>query len=143
MANRGEIAVRVMRTCKSLGIRTVAVYSEADAVALHVRMADDAVPVGPAPVGESYLVVENILRAAQDSGAQAIHPGYGLLSENAGFARACAAAGLIFVGPSPGAIEIMADKVLAKRAMIAAGVLCAPGYQGEEQSDGNRSVVPV
>ena len=135
VANRGEIAVRVMRTCKSLGIRTVAVYSEADAAALHVRMADDAVPVGPAPVGESYLVVENILRAAQDSGAQAIHPGYGLLSENAGFARACAAAGLIFVGPPPGAIEIMADKALAKRAMIAAGVPCVPGYQGEEQSD--------
>ena len=134
VANRGEIAVRVMRTCKSLGIRTVAVYSEADAAALHVRMADDAVPVGPAPVGESYLVVENILRAAQDSGAQAIHPGYGLLSENAGFARACAAAGLIFVGPPPGAIEIMADKALAKRAMIAAGVPCVPGYQGEEQS---------
>jgi geranyl-CoA carboxylase alpha subunit len=135
VANRGEIAVRVMRTCQSLGIRTIAVYSDADAQAPHVLMADDAVHLGPSPVGESYLVAEKILQAAKDTGADAVHPGYGFLSENSAFAEACEAAGIIFVGPPTRAIEVMGDKAISKRAMIAAGVPCVPGYQGEDQSD--------
>ncbi len=135
VANRGEMAVRVMRTCQSLGIRTIAVYSDADAQSPHVTMADDAVHIGASPVGESYLLADRILQAAKDSGADAVHPGYGFLSENAGFAQACEAAGIIFVGPPTRAIEVMGDKAISKRAMIAAGVPCVPGYQGEEQSD--------
>ncbi|MEM7523582.1 MAG: biotin carboxylase N-terminal domain-containing protein, partial [Pseudomonadota bacterium] len=135
IANRGEIACRIIRTARDMGLRTVAVYSEADASAPHVRAADDAVPIGPAPVGESYLRGERIIEAAQASGAGAIHPGYGFLSENAAFAEAVAAAGLTFIGPTPHAIRVMGDKAGAKRAMAAAGVPCAPGYQGEDQSD--------
>ncbi len=135
VANRGEIAVRVMRTCRSLGIRSIAVYSDADANALHVQMADDAIHIGASPVAESYLLAQKILDAAKTSGADAIHPGYGFLSENAAFAEACEAAGLIFVGPPAKAIEIMGDKAIAKRAMIEAGVPCVPGYQGEDQTD--------
>ncbi|MEM7268464.1 MAG: acetyl-CoA carboxylase biotin carboxylase subunit [Pseudomonadota bacterium] len=135
VANRGEIACRVMRTAKAMGIKTVAVYSDADAGAPHVLTADQAVRIGPAPVGESYLRAGAILEAAADTGADAIHPGYGFLSENAGFAEAVAAAGLIFVGPQASAIEVMGDKAGAKRAMIEAGVPCVPGYQGEDQSD--------
>lgn len=135
VANRGEIAVRIMRTARELGIRTVAVYSDADATAPHVRFADDAVRLGPAPVSESYLLGHKIIEAAIASGAQAIHPGYGFLSENAGFAWACDQAGLVFVGPPIGAIDIMGDKARSKRAMIAAGVPCVPGYQGDDQSD--------
>ena len=135
VANRGEIAVRIMRTARELGIRTVAVYSDADATAPHVRFADDAVRLGPAPVSESYLLGHKIIEAAIASGAQAIHPGYGFLSENAGFARACDQAGLVFVGPPIGAIDVMGDKARSKRAMIAAGVPCVPGYQGDDQSD--------
>ncbi len=135
IANRGEIAIRVMRTARDMGIKTVAVYSEADANAPHVKAADQAVCIGPAPVAESYLVAENILKAAADTGADAIHPGYGFLSENAGFAEAVAAAGLTWVGPPAKAITVMGDKAGAKRAMIAAGVPCVPGYQGEDQSD--------
>ena len=135
VANRGEIAVRVMRTAKSLGYRTIAVYSEADAHAPHVAMADDAVCLGPAPVGESYLDPDRVLKAAADTGAQAIHPGYGFLSENADFASACEAAGLVFIGPRPDAVDLMGNKAEAKRRMIAAGVPCVPGYEGEDQAD--------
>ena len=127
VANRGEIAVRVMRTARERGIRTVAVYSEADRHALHVRMADVAVEVGPAPSSQSYLVQERILEAARQAGADAIHPGYGFLSENAAFAEACAAAGVVFVGPPPEAIRQMGDKTAARLLMHAAGVPMAPG----------------
>jgi len=135
VANRGEIACRVIRTAKAQGYRTVAVYSDADARAPHVLMADAAVHIGASPVSESYLVAEKIIAAAAASGAEAIHPGYGFLSENAAFARACAAAGLVFIGPSAEAIHLMGNKAEAKRRMIAAGVPCVPGYEGEDQGD--------
>ncbi len=135
VANRGEIAVRVMRTAHALGYRTAAVFSEADADAPHVRMADAAAPVGPAPVNESYLVIDNILRAAAETGADAVHPGYGFLSENAEFARACEAAGLTFIGPDADAIAVMGDKAEARRRMAAAGVPCVPGYDDADQSE--------
>ena len=135
VANRGEIALRVMRTAKALGMRTVAVFSEADRDAPHVRFADQAVALGPSPAGESYLRADRVLGAAQESGADAIHPGYGFLSENAAFAQAVETAGLIFVGPSAHAIDVMGDKARAKRAMLKAGVPCIPGYQGEDQSE--------
>ncbi len=135
IANRGEIACRIIRTARDMGLRTVAVFSDADAEALHVSMADDAHHIGPAPAAESYLNIAAILAAAKDSGAGAIHPGYGFLSENADFARAVTDAGLIFVGPSPDAIEIMGDKAVAKAHMLDAGVPCIPGYQGADQSD--------
>ena len=135
VANRGEIACRVMASARSLGCRTVAVFSEADADALHVRMADEAVLIGPGPVGQSYLDIERILDAARRTGADAIHPGYGFLSERAPFAEACAAAGILFVGPDPEAIRVMGDKALSKRRMIAAGVPCVPGYEGDDQSE--------
>ena len=135
VANRGEIAVRVMRTAKAMGLKTVAVYSDADANALHVRTADLAVPLGGNTAAESYLNGEAILEAARTTGADAIHPGYGFLSENTGFAAACAEAGIIFIGPPATAVEIMGDKALAKRAMLEAEVPCIPGYQGEDQSD--------
>jgi len=135
IANRGEIAVRILRACRELGIATVAVYSTADQRALHVRMADEAVWVGEPPAGQSYLVAERILEAAQKTGAQAIHPGYGFLSENAAFARAVQQAGLVFIGPPPEAIEIMGDKGQARARMQAAGVPVAPGYQGPDDLD--------
>ena len=135
VANRGEIAVRVMRTAKAMGLKTVAVYSDADANALHVRTADMAVPLGGNTAAESYLNGDAILEAARTTGADAIHPGYGFLSENTGFAAACAEAGIIFIGPPAPAVEIMGDKALAKRAMLEAKVPCIPGYQGEDQSD--------
>ena len=135
MANRGEIACRVIRTAKELGYRTIAVYSDADAGAPHVQLADEAVRIGPGPVGESYLLAERILEAAASSGAEAIHPGYGFLSENAAFAQAVEAAGLVFIGPSAEAIEVMGNKAESKRRMIAAGVPCVPGYEGHDQSD--------
>ncbi|WP_454886516.1 ATP-binding protein [Sphingomonas oryzagri] len=134
IANRGEIACRVIRTARRLGIRTVAVYSEADAGALHVRMADEAVAIGPAPARESYLVGERIIAAAKSTGAEAVHPGYGFLSENADFAQAVIAAGLIWVGPKPASIRAMGLKDAAKERMIAAGVPVTPGYLGEDQS---------
>jgi hypothetical protein len=134
IANRGEIACRVMRTAKRLGMRTIAVYSDADACALHVAMADHAVRIGPAPARESYLDMDAILKAAKDTGAEAIHPGYGFLSENPGFADACQKAGLIFVGPPASAIRAMGLKDAAKALMIKAGVPVVPGYFGDDQS---------
>ena len=135
IANRGEIACRVMRTARDLGIRTVAVYSEADADAPHVQMADEAVLIGASPVGQSYLVAEKILDAAKQTGADAIHPGYGFLSENAEFSATVEKAGLTFIGPTAEAIDLMGNKAAAKRRMIEAGVPCVPGYEGEDQSD--------
>ncbi|MFZ5441254.1 MAG: acetyl-CoA carboxylase biotin carboxylase subunit [Myxococcota bacterium] len=127
VANRGEIAIRVMRTCKELGLGTVAVYSEADRSALHTRFADEAYCVGPAPSRESYLVIDNIIEAAKKSGADAIHPGYGFLSENAKFVRACEKAGLAFIGPPASAMDAMGEKTMARRNMIKAGVPVVPG----------------
>jgi len=135
IANRGEIAVRVIRTARDLGYRTVAVYSEADAGALHVSEADQAVCIGAAAVGESYLVADKILAAAKQTGADAIHPGYGFLSENADFSKACETAGIVFIGPRAEAINLMGSKRLSKIAMIEAGVPCIPGYQDADQSD--------
>jgi 3-methylcrotonyl-CoA carboxylase alpha subunit len=133
IANRGEIACRIIRTAKRLGIRTVAVYSDADAAALHVKLADEAHHIGPAPARESYLIAERILAVALRSGAQAVHPGYGFLSENAAFAEACAGAGIVFIGPPVGAIRAMGSKSAAKEIMGAAGVPLVPGYHGSEQ----------
>ena len=135
IANRGEIACRVIRTARKLGYRTVAVYSEADAQAPHVSLADEAVCIGPAAAAQSYLNVEALLAACRKTGANALHPGYGFLSENADFAQACADAGVTFIGPGPEAIRVMGDKAGAKRAMIEAGVPCAPGYLGDKQDD--------
>jgi 3-methylcrotonyl-CoA carboxylase alpha subunit len=134
IANRGEIACRVIRTARRMGIRTVAVYSDADAKALHVRMADEAVPIGPSPARESYLRGEKIIAAAKSMGAEAIHPGYGFLSENADFAQAVIKAGLIWVGPKPDSIRAMGLKDAAKTLMANAGVPVTPGYHGEDQS---------
>src|SRR5262249_9225072 len=137
VANRGEIAWRVMRTARAMGYRTVAVYSDADKDAPHVAFADEAVRIGPPPVGESYLSIERILTAARTSGADAVHPGYGFLSENDTFAPASEKAGLVFIGPPASAIAAMGNKAAAKRRMIEAGVPCVPGYQGADQSDDN------
>jgi 3-methylcrotonyl-CoA carboxylase alpha subunit len=134
IANRGEIAVRVMRTAQRMGLATVAVYSDADAVALHVACADEAVRIGPPPARESYLKIDAILAAAKQTGAEAIHPGYGFLSENAKFADACATAGVIFVGPPPSAIRAMGHKDQAKALMAKTGVPVVPGYLGDDQS---------
>ena len=134
IANRGEIAVRVMRTARRMGIRTVAVYSEADANALHVAEADEAVCIGPPSPAESYLNIKAVLTAARQTGVQAIHPGYGFLSENAAFAEACHDAGIIFVGPTAEAIRAMGDKAAAKTAMEDAGVPLVPGYHGGDQN---------
>jgi 3-methylcrotonyl-CoA carboxylase alpha subunit len=133
IANRGEIACRIIRTARRLGLRTVAVYSDADAGALHVRMADEAVRIGPSPALESYLAAERLLDAAKKTGAEAIHPGYGFLSENADFAEAVLDAGLVWVGPRPHSIRAMGLKDAAKAAMAKAGVPVTPGYLGEDQ----------
>ena len=134
IANRGEIACRIIRTARRLGIRTIAVYSDADAQALHVRSADEAVHIGPSPVRESYLLGDKIIAAAKQTGAEAIHPGYGFLSENAEFAQAVTDAGLIWVGPNPSSITAMGLKDAAKRLMSQAGVPTTPGYLGDDQS---------
>ncbi|WP_110649871.1 acetyl/propionyl/methylcrotonyl-CoA carboxylase subunit alpha [Salinicola peritrichatus] len=135
IANRGEIACRVIRTARRLGLRTIAVYSDADARARHVREADEAIRLGPAAAGESYLAIDKVIAAAQHSGADAIHPGYGFLSENAEFVAACDAAGLVFIGPPASAIAAMGDKAAAKARMAQAGVPLVPGYHGEAQDD--------
>ena len=137
VANRGEIAWRIMRTAKAMGYRTVAVFSDADRQAPHVAFADETAHIGPSPVGESYLSIERILEAARRSGADAVHPGYGFLSENEAFAAACEKANLVFIGPPPAAIAAMGNKAAAKRRMIEAGVPCVPGYLGADQSDAN------
>ncbi|MBJ7486634.1 acetyl/propionyl/methylcrotonyl-CoA carboxylase subunit alpha [Brevundimonas sp.] len=134
VANRGEIACRVFRTAKRMGIRTIAVYSEADAHALHVREADEAVLIGPAAARESYLVADKVLAAAKATGAEAIHPGYGFLSENAEFAEAVMAAGIVWIGAPPASIRAMGLKDAAKKLMVAAGVPVTPGYMGEDQT---------
>ncbi|MFT6188739.1 MAG: geranyl-CoA carboxylase alpha subunit [Oleispira sp.] len=135
VANRGEIAVRVIRSAQSLGYRTVAVFSEADANAPHVAIADEAICIGGAPVGESYLVADKIIAAAKKTGADAIHPGYGFLSENSAFAKDCVDAGITFIGPRPDAIDLMGSKRQSKIAMIAAGVPCIQGYEGADQNE--------
>ncbi|WP_028810173.1 acetyl/propionyl/methylcrotonyl-CoA carboxylase subunit alpha [Streptomyces sp. 351MFTsu5.1] len=140
VANRGEIAVRVIRTLRSLGVRSVAVFSDADADARHVREADTAVRLGPAPASESYLSVERLLEAAARTGAQAVHPGYGFLAENAAFARACVDAGLVFIGPPADAIALMGDKIRAKETVQAAGVPVVPGGRDPELTEAARAL---
>ncbi|MGQ5638141.1 MULTISPECIES: acetyl/propionyl/methylcrotonyl-CoA carboxylase subunit alpha [unclassified Streptomyces] len=140
VANRGEIAVRVIRTLRSLGVRSVAVFSDADADARHVREADTAVRIGPAPAAESYLSVERLLDAAARTGAQAVHPGYGFLAENAAFARACEDAGLVFIGPPADAIALMGDKIRAKETVKAAGVPVVPGGKDPELAEAAREL---
>jgi biotin carboxylase len=129
IANRGEIACRVIRTARAMGIGTVAVYSDADAEALHVRMADAAVGIGPAPAAESYLRIDRIVEACKATGADAVHPGYGFLSENRRFARALKDAGIVFIGPPEGAIAAMGDKIESKKLAIEAGVNTVPGLE--------------
>ena len=135
VANRGEIACRVVRTARAMGLRTVAVYSEVDRNALHVAMADDAVLLGPARARDSYLSVERVIEAARQTGAEAIHPGYGFLSENAEFAQACARAGIVFVGPTAAMMTAMGSKSGSKALMEKAGVPLVPGYHGEDQDE--------
>ena len=135
IANRGEIALRVIRTCRRLGIRIVAVYSDADAHAAHVKAADTAVHLGPAAASESYLRIDKVIAAAQATGAEAIHPGYGFLSENAEFSAACAEAGIVFLGPGADAIRTMGDKITAKQAVSSRGVPLVPGTKDAAMSD--------
>jgi propionyl-CoA carboxylase alpha chain len=130
IANRGEIACRVIKSARKMGIKTVAIYSDADRNALHVKMADEAVRIGPAPANESYIVIDRVMEAVRQTGAQAVHPGYGFLSENPKFAMALAAEGVAFVGPPVGAIEKMGDKITSKKIAQEAGVSTVPGYMG-------------
>ena len=131
IANRGEIAVRIIRACRELGLQTVAVYSDADRQALHVRYADEAYRLGPAPSRDSYLRADKIIEIAQHCQANAIHPGYGFLAERADFAAACQQAGLIFIGPNPSSIAAMGDKAVARATVARAGVTVVPGTEGE------------
>jgi acetyl-CoA carboxylase biotin carboxylase subunit/3-methylcrotonyl-CoA carboxylase alpha subunit len=135
IANRGEIACRILRTCKRLGIATVAVYSDADAAAPHVALADEAVRIGPPPVKESYLSIPALLEAAARTGARAVHPGYGLLSENRSFAEAVTAAGLVFIGPPPSVLDAFGDKIKARAVARAAGLSPPPGTDGPIATD--------
>ncbi|MEM8633058.1 MAG: biotin carboxylase N-terminal domain-containing protein, partial [Pseudomonadota bacterium] len=130
IANRGEIACRVIKTARKMGIQTVAVYSDADQNALHVKMADEAIHIGPPPANQSYIVIDKIMTAIKESGAEAVHPGYGFLSENPKFAEALDAAGVAFIGPPKGAIEAMGDKITSKKIAQDAGVSTVPGYMG-------------
>jgi len=134
IANRGEIACRVIKTARRMGIRTVAVHSDADARALHVEMADEAVHIGPPQAAQSYLLIDRIVEACRRTGAQGVHPGYGFLSERAAFPTALQAAGVVFIGPNPGAIEAMGDKIESKKAASAANVSTVPGYLGVIES---------
>ena len=134
IANRGEIAVRVIRACREMGIATVAVYSAADKLSLHVQLADEAVPIGPAPAAESYLNMGRIIRAAHDTSSEAIHPGYGFLAENADFARLCEKEGIVFIGPNSGALALVGDKVRARRTMEKAGIPIIPGMKAIPKS---------
>src|SRR4029077_525206 len=135
IANRGEIALRIQRACRELGIHTVVVHSEADTEAKYVKLADESVCIGPAPASASYLNMPAIISAAEVTDAEAIHPGYGFLSENAGFAERVEKSGFQFIGPTPESIRIMGDKVSAKQTMIKAGVPCVPGSEGELPDD--------
>src|SRR6056297_4029582 len=130
IANRGEIACRVIKSARRLGIATVAIYSDADKHALHVRMADEAVHIGPAPANQSYIVIDNVMRAIRETGAEAVHPGYGFLSENSKFAAALEKEGVAFIGPPKGAIEKMGDKITSKKIAQEADVSTVPGYMG-------------
>ncbi|MCA3575293.1 MAG: ATP-grasp domain-containing protein, partial [Aestuariivirga sp.] len=130
IANRGEIACRVIKTARRMGIATVAVYSDADARALHVEMADEKIHIGPPPAAQSYLLIDKIVEACLKSGAEAVHPGYGFLSERSAFPKALQAAGITFIGPNPGAIDAMGDKIESKKAAAAAKVSTVPGYMG-------------
>src|SRR5476649_1870365 len=134
IANRGEIACRIIKTARRMGIACVAVYSDADREALHVQMADEAVHIGPPAAAESYLLIEKIVEACRKTGAEAVHPGYGFLSEREAFPRALADAGVVFIGPNPGAIAAMGDKIESKKAAAAAGVSTVPGYLGVIES---------
>jgi propionyl-CoA carboxylase alpha chain len=135
IANRGEIACRIIKTARKLGIESVAVYSEADKDALHVEMADTAIAIGPPPAAESYLVIDKIVAACRQSGAEAVHPGYGFLSEREAFPKALAAAGVVFIGPNPKAIAAMGDKIESKKAAAAAKVSTVPGHLGVIQNE--------
>src|SRR5262249_29179781 len=135
IANRGEIACRIIKSARRMGIETVAVYSEADRDALHVEMADSAVAIGPPPAAQSYLVIENIINACKQGGAEAVHPGYGFLSERAAFAEALAKAGIVFIGPNPKAIAAMGDKIESKKAAARAKVSTVPGHLGVIEDD--------
>ncbi|MCX8500016.1 MAG: acetyl/propionyl-CoA carboxylase subunit alpha, partial [Caulobacteraceae bacterium] len=131
IANRGEIAVRIIKTARRMGIKTVVVYSEADADSLAVEMADETVFIGPAPASESYLIADKIIEACKQTGAQAVHPGFGFLSEKAEFAQRCKDEGIVFIGPNAGAISAMGDKIESKKFASAANVSCVPGHIGE------------
>ena len=135
IANRGEIAVRIMATCREMGIRTVAIYSEADCHSLHVREADEAYFIGPAPAAQSYLQIETIIDVAKRSGAPAIHPGYGFLSENTAFVEACSQSEIVFIGPPASAMRLMGSKIAAKKLAISVDAPVIPGYNGDIQND--------
>src|SRR5256885_8820935 len=135
IANRGEIAVRIMATCREMGIRTVAVYSEADRNALHVREANEAYAIGPAPAAQSYLHINAIIEVAKKSGAEAIHPGYGFLAENTAFVEACEEAGIVFIGPPAPAMRLMGSKIAAKQLALSVHAAVIPGYNGDSKDD--------